>query len=98
LDSLIENSRRVIPELRQIAPIKRWADVRPRSETRAPIVGNHPIIEGDYIINGGFKIGFGMAPELARVLIGLIFDGIDEVPEAFKPNIVKDPTSLRKCT
>jgi hypothetical protein len=61
-------------------------------------VGNHPVIEGDYIINGGFKIGFGMAPELARVLIGLIFDSIDEVPEAFKPNIVKDPTSLRKCT
>jgi hypothetical protein len=28
----------------------------------------------------------------------LIFDAKDEVPEAFKPNIVKDPISLRKCT
>jgi hypothetical protein len=45
------------------------------------------MIEGDYIVNGGFKIGLGMAPELARVLISLIFDGTDQVPEAFKPKV-----------
>ena len=95
LENLIENSREVIPELRQIEPIKRWADVRPRSETRAPIVGNHPVMEGDYIINGGFKIGFGMAPELARVLIGLIFDGTDEIPDAFKPNMERENIRLK---
>jgi glycine oxidase len=95
LESLIENSREVIPELRQLEPIKRWADVRPRSQTRAPIVGNHPVMEGDYIINGGFKIGFGMAPELARVLIGLIFDGTDEIPDAFKPNMERENIRLK---
>ena len=87
LESLIENSMSIIPELRRLEPIKRWADVRPRSESRAPIVGKHPIIEGDYIVNGGFKIGLGMAPELARVLISLIFDGVDQVPEEFKPKV-----------
>jgi glycine oxidase len=87
LERLIENSMSIIPELRRLEPIKRWADVRPRSESRAPIVGKHPMIEGDYIVNGGFKIGLGMAPELARVLISLIFDGIDQVPEAFKPKV-----------
>ena len=87
LERLIENAMSIIPDLRRLEPIKRWADVRPRSESRAPIVGKHPIIEGDYIVNGGFKIGLGMAPELARVLISLIFDGIDQVPEAFKPKV-----------
>ncbi len=87
LERLIENSMSIIPELRRLEPIKRWADVRPRSKSRAPIVGKHPIIEGDYIINGGFKIGLGMAPELARLLISLIFDGNDQVPEAFKPKV-----------
>ena len=42
-------------------------------------------MDGDYIINGGFKIGFGMAPELASVLISLICDGVDKIPEAFRP-------------
>ena len=96
LETLIENSMSIIPELRQLEPIKRWADVRPRSESRAPIVGKHPMIEGDYIVNGGFKIGLGMAPELARVLISLIFDGIDQVPEAFKPNEI-DRNSTNSC-
>ncbi len=89
LDRLIEDSRSIIPELRKHQPIKRWADVRPRSESRAPIVGKHPIMDGDYIINGGFKIGFGMAPELASVLISLICDGVDKIPEAFRPKNIR---------
>ena len=94
LERLIENSMSIIPELRRLEPIKRWADVRPRSESRAPIIGKHPIIEGDYIVNGGFKIGLGMAPKLASLLITLIFDGTDQVPEAFKPKVkVRNSTS-----
>ena len=89
LDRLIEDSRGIIPELRKHQPIKRWADVRPRSESRAPIVGKHPLIDGDYIVNGGFKIGFGMAPELASVLISLICDGVDKIPEAFRPKNIR---------
>jgi len=89
LDRLIEDSRSIIPELRKQQPIKRWADVRPRSESRAPIVGKHPLIDGDYIVNGGFKIGFGMAPELASVLISLICDGVDKIPEAFRPKNIR---------
>ena len=89
LDRLIENSRSIIPELRKHQPIKRWADVRPRSQSRAPIVGKHPLMDGDYIINGGFKIGFGMAPELASVLISLICDGVDKIPEAFVPKNIR---------
>ena len=48
-----------------------------------------PIMDGDYIINGGFKIGFGMAPELASVLISLICDGVDKIPEAFRPKNIR---------
>ncbi|MEQ9673084.1 MAG: FAD-dependent oxidoreductase, partial [Roseovarius indicus] len=37
------------------------------------------------IANGGFKIGFGMAPKVAEVMAALILEGRDEIPEGFRP-------------
>ncbi|SLN16853.1 Glycine oxidase [Aquimixticola soesokkakensis] len=65
--------------------LRRWAGVRPRAKSRAPMLGGHPLRAGEFIANGGFKIGFGMAPLAARALVDLALDGVDAIPPAFKP-------------
>ena len=62
-----------------------WAGVRPRAKSRAPMLGTHPICAGQFIANGGFKIGFGMAPMVARVMTDLVLDGRDAIPDGFRP-------------
>jgi glycine oxidase len=37
-----------------------------------------------FIANGGFKIGFGVAPKVAEVMADLVLDGVDRVPVAFR--------------
>jgi glycine/D-amino acid oxidase-like deaminating enzyme len=36
------------------------------------------------VANGGFKIGFGMAPKVAQVMADLVLEGRDRVPEGFR--------------
>ena len=55
-----------------------------RSVTRAPILGAWPGRPGWFVLNGGFKIGFGMAPKLADLSARLILDGEDAVPKGFR--------------
>lgn len=85
IDAVIEKARAAVPALRDAEVIERWAGVRPRTKSRAPMLGGHPLRDGEFIANGGFKIGFGMAPKVAEVMADLMLDGIDAIPEAFKP-------------
>lgn len=84
-DTLLAKARAAIPELIDAPEIRRWAGVRPRSRTRAPMLGVHPFRAGDFIANGGFKIGFGMAPLAATQLADLILTGRDAIPAGFDP-------------
>ena len=85
LDALIARARAAMPVLRD-APVRaRWAGVRPRSRSRAPMLGLHPFRPGAFVANGGFKIGFGMAPKMAATLADLILDGFDAIPDDFRP-------------
>ena len=85
LDTLIETARRLCPALRDAPVTLRWAGIRPRARSRAPMLGAHPTRPGAYIANGGFKIGFGMAPMVARLMSDLILEGRDAIPEDFRP-------------
>jgi glycine oxidase len=85
LDDLIEKAQRVLPELKSAPILKRWAGVRPRSRSRAPVLGAHPTENGAFIANGGFKIGFGMAPKIAQIMADLILEGRDAIPTEFRP-------------
>ena len=85
LDPLIDAARRVLPALAEAPVIERWAGLRPRARSRAPMVGLHPTRPGAYIANGGFKIGLAMAPVMAEMLADLILDGIDTIPPEFRP-------------
>ena len=64
--------------------LQRWAGVRPRSRSRAPMLGAWPGRRGHFVANGGFKIGFGMAPKVAEVMADLILGGRDRIPESFR--------------
>ncbi|WP_088623311.1 FAD-binding oxidoreductase [Oceanicola sp. 22II-s10i] len=83
LDVLIAKARTLVPVLTDAPVVERWAGVRPRAQSRAPLLGPWPGREGHYIANGGFKIGFGMAPRVAQVMADLILDGRDAIPPGF---------------
>ncbi|MDG1935815.1 MAG: FAD-binding oxidoreductase [Paracoccaceae bacterium] len=85
LETLIAKASCIMPELASAQIIARWAALRPRARSRAPIVGHHPVRKDAFIANGGFKIGFGMAPGLAMLMANLMLEGRNEIPEAFRP-------------
>ena len=85
LDDVITRARAAIPALGNAPVLERWAGVRPRSRSRAPVLGQHPLDTSQFIANGGFKIGFGMAPKVAQVMADLILHQIDAIPTGFKP-------------
>ena len=84
LDALIAKARAICPQLRDAPVIDRWAGARPRAKSRAPILGPWPGRPGHFVANGGFKIGFGMAPKVAQVMADLILDGHDAIPDGFR--------------
>ncbi|MEP4195169.1 MAG: FAD-dependent oxidoreductase [Aliishimia sp.] len=83
LEDIIEKTRRVVPELANAEVLERWAGLRPRSRTRAPMLGGYPDRPGHFVANGGFKIGFGMAPKLAHVMADLVLDGHNTIADDF---------------
>ncbi|WP_431298229.1 NAD(P)/FAD-dependent oxidoreductase [Tabrizicola sp. BL-A-41-H6] len=84
LEALIAQAEAAVPMLAGAPVVERWAGVRPRARSRAPMLGPWPGRAGWFVANGGFKIGFGMAPKLAEVMADLVLDGRDAVPEAFR--------------
>jgi glycine oxidase len=84
LEELIATARALCPMLRDAPVIDRWAGLRPRARTRAPMLGPWPGRPGHFVANGGFKIGFGVAPKVARVIADLVLDGRDGTPAGFR--------------
>ena len=64
--------------------IARWAGVRPRAKTKSPVLGAWPGKPGHFVANGGFKIGFGMAPKIALTMVDLVLDNRDTIPDGFR--------------
>ncbi|WP_166418247.1 NAD(P)/FAD-dependent oxidoreductase [Cochlodiniinecator piscidefendens] len=84
LDDVLARARTAFPVLENAAVLERWAGVRPRGKTRAPMLGHYPGRDGQYIANGGFKIGFGMAPMVGETMAELILNDVDRIPTLFK--------------
>ncbi|MEQ9692598.1 FAD-binding oxidoreductase [Shimia sp. SDUM112013] len=85
IDAVLERAFAAMPVLKSAKVLERWAGVRPRAKSRAPMLGPHPLRQGAFIANGGFKIGFGMAPKVGDVMAQLILDGTDVIPPDFHP-------------
>lgn len=84
LEQLIAKARTLCPRLAHAPVIDRWAGLRPRATSRAPLLGAWPGRPGQFIANGGFKIGFGMAPKVAQVMADLVLTGQDRIPDGFR--------------
>jgi glycine/D-amino acid oxidase-like deaminating enzyme len=84
LDALIDRARVLCPALGAAPVIARWAGIRPRAASRQPLLGPHPHHPGDFIANGGFKIGFALAPLVGEVMADLLLDGDDRIPGDFR--------------
>ncbi len=84
LDALLVRAVAAVPSLAAAPVLDRWAGLRPRARSRAPMLGPWPDRPGHFVANGGFKIGFGMAPKVAATLVDLILDGHDAIPPGFR--------------
>jgi len=85
LDEVIERAMAAMPVLHGARVIDRWAGLRPRARSRAPMLRAHPLRPGAFIANGGFKIGFGIAPKVGQTMADLVLDGRDDIPARFRP-------------
>lgn len=83
IEDIIARIRIALPILADAPVIDRWAGLRPRSRTRAPILGAWPDRPNHFIANGGFKIAFGMAPKIAEVMADLVLEAHDNIPDVF---------------
>jgi glycine/D-amino acid oxidase-like deaminating enzyme len=81
LDEVIARARAAVPALREAPVLQRWAGLRPRARSRRPMLGEWPGRPGHFVANGGFKIGFGLAPGIAGVMADLVLEGVDAIPE-----------------
>lgn len=84
LEELILRARILCPALAAAPVIDRWAGLRPRAASRAPMLGAWPGRDGHFVANGGFKIGFGMAPKVAEGIADLVLEGRDAIPAGFR--------------
>ncbi|MGY6549413.1 MAG: NAD(P)/FAD-dependent oxidoreductase [Roseinatronobacter sp.] len=87
-DDLLARARAICPALADAPEVTRWAGVRPRATSRAPLLGPWPGRAGHHVFNGGFKIGFAMAPALADVMADLLLDGQDRIPRDFHTDLL----------
>ena len=87
LKTLILKASNILPELRGKDPIFTWANVRPRSRSRAPVLGKHPLFPSEFIMNGGFKIGLGMAPQMGKVFSEFLLLNENNIPSDFLPDV-----------
>ena len=84
LDALHARAVAALPCLAGAPVLARWAGLRPRAKSRAPMLGAWPDLPGHFIANDGFKIGFGMAPKVAEVMTDLVLNGRDTIPQGFR--------------
>ncbi|MBD9373168.1 FAD-binding oxidoreductase [Rhizobium sp. ARZ01] len=83
LDDVVTSACRLAPVLRTATLIERWAGLRPKAIGREPMVGLHPDFSAVSLLTGGFKISFGIAHELARLVVSEIGGSPVELPPAF---------------
>jgi glycine/D-amino acid oxidase-like deaminating enzyme len=84
LETVYARAIAALPILATAPVLERWAGIRPRAKTKAPILGQWPGKPGHFVANGGFKIGFGMAPKVATTMVDLVLEGRDAIPEGFR--------------
>lgn len=86
LDQVIARAEAFCPMLKGAPVVHRWAGLRPKARRRDPMLGAIPGAPGLFAALGGFKIGFGLAPEVGETLADLITGQPTFLPESFTPS------------
>ncbi|MFZ9132715.1 MAG: NAD(P)/FAD-dependent oxidoreductase, partial [Gemmobacter sp.] len=84
-DALLARAVAFCPVLGDAPVIDRWAGVRPRAASGRLLLGALPGRVAGYVANGGFRIGFGVAPLAAERLADLVLTGRADIPPDFLP-------------
>ena len=84
-----------VPALAGAEVTHRWSGIRPKAASRAPLLGAWPGRATHFVANGGFKIGFGMAPKVAEVMADLVLEGQDAIPPEFRLDALLQKTARR---
>lgn len=87
LTKLITRARIQCPALKDAQVVERWAGIRPRASLPDPILGPLPDNPDVIIASGGFKIGFGLAPEVARTMTRIVAGQQVDLPPSFTPAV-----------
>lgn len=80
LDDVIAKAHAILPGLAAAEVIDRWASLRPRTNSRRPILGPWPDRQHHYIANGSFRIGFSIAPAVAKLMADLVLERRNRIP------------------
>lgn len=80
---LLARAVAICPALADAPVLDIWAGLRPRARSRAPVLAPWPGRPGHLIVNGGFKIGFGMAPLIADLTAQILLDDRWDIPDLF---------------
>ncbi|MFN3642912.1 MAG: NAD(P)/FAD-dependent oxidoreductase [Gemmobacter sp.] len=83
LDAVLARAVALVPALAGARVLERWAGIRPRSATRQPVLGPWPGRPGHHVANGGFKIGFALAPLVGEAMADWLLEGRKTWPDAF---------------
>ena len=80
---LLARAVAICPTLADAPVLDIWAGLRPRARSRAPVLAPWPGRPGHLIVNGGFKIGFGMAPLIADLTAQILLGDRRDIPDLF---------------
>lgn len=68
-DDIWALANNLCPMLKDAEILQRWAGIRPKATKRDPMVGFMPNSKSVFVATGGFKIGFGLAYDIAQVSV-----------------------------
>ena len=69
-EELTRAATELVPALSDYELVRQWAGLRPESPEGVPFIGEHPGLEGLFVIAGHFRNGVVTGPASVRVLLG----------------------------
>ncbi len=71
-ESLLQRVYEILPNWKNLQPLKHWAGFRPGSPDNIPTIGRHPSISNLYINSGHYRYGVTMSLASAELLLNEI--------------------------
>lgn len=79
LQGVHDAAARLVPALRNLRPLERWAGLRPISADGSPIIGPDPDLRGLFYATGYGRDGILMAPLAGAAVADLLVKGVSEI-------------------